>query len=465
MKIKPAKWDSNKKVATFLAPKNLPVKTFTVTFKAEQTPDEVYLSPEQRNSFYNKRTELKKLCNRLKNGDDAHLLSKVTGKQIQQRPDVRQLVKRLTGRLGWPLLATVLSSGESSMLADDGTAKSNSPNWAINTGDNEGMSQDLSPLSEQVSLADGNVSQELVEPLTLESVTNDNVSEGADKSLKPIPVSVANALPLLGARSEQAPASVDKVSETLGEPLHESLKYESALDDNISEKVSIPIEQVSVSANQVTEEADEPSDEFIEQEPTLSDEASKESGGQLESALAFGGRSSKLIGPLNSPLESVLELGNQVPEEPGREPQLIFNKESPISEESNELLKNTCPDSKVSNDMAGNSLGQFPIFDDQKSDDEGSSKQQRDFPPNRGAKNLRDSQLDAVPITPVSPEVPDVPPLTKKEKSQPIIKDDLIDFGTQDEDIILEVSVTRNASFENYVGFYKVVDDQLRVRD
>ena len=59
-------------------------------------------------------------------------------------------------------------------------------------------------------------------------------------------------------------------------------------------------------------------------------------------------------------------------------------------------------------------------------------------------------------------------PLPESEdeiSEDPSIKDDWINLASSDGFTSLEVTVTRDAEFDNYIGFYRVEDEQLRVRD
>lgn len=124
--IKKTRWKAKKQAAIFAAPQAIPVKPFKILFKTEQAPGEVLLSPEERNLFYDKRTEFKKLCNRVNNSDTLHLSEERN--QVRQKTkwlDLSKLATLAINRLRWLLLATLLSHGEAHALPDDDIAKLN----------------------------------------------------------------------------------------------------------------------------------------------------------------------------------------------------------------------------------------------------------------------------------------------------------------------------------------------------
>lgn len=432
--IKTIKWRSNNKVATFLAPASLSVKTFTISFKAEQTPDEVYLSPEQRNSFHNKRTELKKLRNNLRNEKVTNSASeeKEGSRQTRKRLDVRKLAKRFSNRLRWPLLATLLGSGEAGALPDDGIAKSGSLNLLVTNEDNDAAPQELRELLKQVPTSGDNISEEVDNTSSAQvPVSNENTSEGSNKPFKQLLVSDDRALQKLGKSSRQVPASDNRAPEEVSKLTEKPLEQEITLNNKISEELGEPLEQVPTSANQISEEVSELTEESLEQEITLDNTAPEESGQSLKTMLDDG---QGLPEQISEPLEGSSSEGKASDEETDTP-----SGEASVSDDQ---------DSEASGDLAESETS----FEDQASEKL------------EGSHNSNNND-DVEPTSPVSPSTPDTSLPTNGEKDNPIIKDDLIDFGSNDGAMALEVLITRNAEFENYIGFYRVEDDQLRVRD
>ena len=219
--IRKAVWKPKKKIAIFTGPQARSVEPFQILFKEDKTADEVYLSPEERSLFYEKRTELKKLHNRVDDANKSHVSEgRNQARQKINWLDLGKLAKLATNRLGWPVFVAVLSYGEAGALVDDGVAKLHPHEASSISADSEDeISEALNDPLEPLPESEDEISEALNDPLEPLPESEDEISEALNDPLEPLPESEDEISEALNDPLEPLPESEDEISEALNDPL------------------------------------------------------------------------------------------------------------------------------------------------------------------------------------------------------------------------------------------------------